>query len=88
MTYKITIEGTVQGVGFRPFVYQIATNLNFFGTVSNGTQGVEIIVTTNPENLKVFIQEIQDKLPLLASIESITVVQIKPGNTRWWEWSY
>ena len=75
-TYKITINGTVQGVGFRPFIYQLATLLNLHGTVSNGTQGVEIILNSNSDILKVFIQKIEEALPLLASIDNITTTQI------------
>jgi len=75
-TYKITINGTVQGVGFRPFIYQLATSLHLHGTVSNGTQGVEIVINTNFDTLKIFIQKIEEKLPLLASIDNITTTQI------------
>jgi len=76
-TYRITINGTVQGVGFRPFIYQLATSLHLQGTVSNGTQGVEIIINITPDILKVFIKKIQNKLPLLASIDTITTIQIE-----------
>lgn len=75
-TYKITINGTVQGVGFRPFIYQLATSLHLHGTVSNGTQGVEIVINTNFDTLKIFIQKIEEELPLLASIDNITTTQI------------
>ena len=75
-TYKITINGTVQGVGFRPFIYQLATLLHLHGTVSNGTQGVEIVINTNFDTLKIFIQKIEEELPLLASIDNITTTQI------------
>lgn len=77
-TYSITINGTVQGVGFRPFIYQLATALDLHGTVLNGTQGVEIVINTSPNTLKIFIQKIQDKLPLLATIDTITTTQIAP----------
>lgn len=75
-TYKITINGTVQGVGFRPFIYQLATALDIHGTVSNGTQGVEIVINTNADTLKTFIKKIEDELPLLATIDTITTTQI------------
>ena len=75
-TYSISINGTVQGVGFRPFIYQLATSLHLHGTVSNGTQGVEIVINTNSDTLKIFIQKIEEELPLLASIDNITTTQI------------
>jgi len=74
-TYRIAINGTVQGVGFRPFIYQLATALDH-GTVSNGTQGVEIVINTNSDTLKTFIQKIEDELPLLASIDTIKTTEI------------
>ena len=75
-TYRIAINGTVQGVGFRPFIYQLAALLDLHGTVSNGTEGVEIVIHTNPDTLNVFIQKIKDELPLLASIDTIETTEI------------
>ncbi|KAA5708602.1 hypothetical protein F3G30_28690, partial [Klebsiella pneumoniae] len=39
-TYEIKFSGIVQGVGFRPFVYNLARRLNLTGFVSNGLEGV------------------------------------------------
>ncbi|WP_415407855.1 carbamoyltransferase HypF [Sulfurovum sp. CS9] len=75
-TYRIAINGTVQGVGFRPFIYQLATSLHLYGTVSNGTQGVEIVINATSDTLKIFIQKIEEELPLLAAIDNITTTQI------------
>ena len=44
-TYHIHIEGLVQGVGFRPYIYQVANALGLTGTVSNGPDGVHIYCT-------------------------------------------
>ncbi len=76
-TYKIHIEGTVQGVGFRPFVYQLAKQHTLHGTVLNGTQGVVIIINTTYKTLKYFLQAIQEQLPSLASIDTMTITKIK-----------
>ena len=46
-TYKITIKGLVQGVGFRPFVYRIALYHNIKGSVENRNDGVKIIARGN-----------------------------------------
>ena len=79
-TYRIAINGTVQGVGFRPFIYRLATSLGLHGTVSNGTQGVEIMINTNSETLKIFIRKIKDELPLLASVDTITAKETAEKN--------
>jgi len=75
-TYHILINGTVQGVGFRPFVYRVASDLELCGTVQNGTQGVEIVVTTTPETLKELLHTLQTTLPPLASIETIQTQEV------------
>ncbi len=75
-TYHILINGTVQGVGFRPFVYRVASDLKLCGTVQNGTQGVDIVVTTTPDTLKEFLHTLQTTLPPLASIETIQTEEI------------
>ncbi len=74
-TYKITIEGTVQGVGFRPFVYTLAKRFGLTGSVCNGTQGVEIELNATPEMLERFLQALQEELPPLASIDAIHTVE-------------
>ena len=70
-TYKITIEGTVQGVGFRPFVYSLAKRFHLTGSVCNDTQGVKIELNATPEMLERFLQALQEELPPLASIDAI-----------------
>ena len=77
-TYKISIKGTVQGVGFRPFIYQLATRFNFKGTVLNGTQGVEVVVNASKDKLEEFIEAIKSELPPLASIDTLKTEQIEP----------
>ena len=39
---KVFIQGIVQGVGFRPFIYQLAKGRNLTGYVTNTSQGVEL----------------------------------------------
>ena len=43
-TYSIHINGIVQGVGFRPYVYRLAKAMHLCGRVSNNSDGVEILV--------------------------------------------
>jgi len=79
-TYKIIIKGTVQGVGFRPFIYKLASKYKLFGTILNSTQGVEIVINAIPDTLQTFLRSIEDELPPLASIEKIITTQIKNQN--------
>ncbi|MDQ7042907.1 MAG: carbamoyltransferase HypF, partial [Sulfurimonas sp.] len=76
-TYKIEIRGRVQGVGFRPFIYTLATSLKLYGSVLNNTQGVLISVATTPEILDIFLEKIEKELPPLAFIDNITTQKIK-----------
>ncbi len=71
-TYKIQIEGTVQGVGFRPFVYALARRFGLLGTVSNGTKGVEIHLNATSPELQKLLSAINEELPPLASIDKLT----------------
>ncbi len=67
---RIKITGAVQGVGFRPFVWRLATELNVLGWVSNGTSGVEIEAEGYVSNLLDFTRRLTDEAPPLAKIES------------------
>ena len=77
-TYKIVVKGTVQGVGFRPFIYQLATKYKFFGEVLNNSLGVEITLNATKEELELFIEELKLKLPPLAKIDSIEIIEAEP----------
>jgi len=70
-TYKITITGTVQGVGFRPFIYALAQRYVATGTVSNNSKGVEILLNTDTLTLNQFLTAIEYEYPPLSSIDSI-----------------
>jgi len=70
-TYKITIKGTVQGVGFRPFIYTLAQRYLVTGVVSNNSNGVEILINTDIFTLNQFLTAIEYEYPPLASIDNI-----------------
>jgi hydrogenase maturation protein HypF len=71
---RIKVNGIVQGVGFRPFVYRVASQLNLKGYVLNlGDAGVEIEVEGNKEEIEKFIEFLKDKRPPLAKIDEIKV---------------
>ncbi len=75
-TYKITVYGTVQGVGFRPFVYTLANHFELKGSVCNTGEGVEIVLYASKEELKRFLEALQNELPPLASIDGVDVEQV------------
>ena len=64
------ISGIVQGVGFRPFVYSLATRLALTGWVRNTSAGVEICVDGPAALLEQFIHGLQAELPPLARIDT------------------
>lgn len=73
---QVRVEGAVQGVGFRPFVYRLAGELGVVGWVENTPQGVTIEVEAAPDALDVFVTRLQTELPPHASINRIESHQI------------
>ncbi len=72
----IHITGIVQGVGFRPFVYGLATRYKLEGWVLNDSSGVKIEVIGPPEMLSAFINALRTEAPPLAVIDSLQVKNI------------
>jgi len=66
----------VQGVGFRPFIYQLAEHFGLSGSVCNDTRGVTIEVEGPAEPLQEFVAAISDRKPPLAVIQSIDIETI------------
>jgi len=73
---RIKVEGIVQGVGFRPFVYQSAMNLGLSGWVLNDSRGVEIEVEGEDDRLEDFLSLLRHEHPPLASISGIETADI------------
>lgn len=69
----VAIRGTVQGVGFRPFVQGLATTLELRGLVRNDTAGVVVDVEGPSESIDQFLAELRVSPPPLAVIESVVV---------------
>jgi len=68
---KILLKGKVQGVGFRPFVYKLALNLNLQGFIRNDINGVEIQIQGEQKQLDKFYELLLNTLPPLASISNM-----------------
>ncbi|MEM0228522.1 MAG: carbamoyltransferase HypF [Ignisphaera sp.] len=76
---KIRIVGTVQGVGFRPFIYRLATSLNLKGYVVNlGGSEVEIHVEGEENQIEIFISRLTTEKPPPAKIVSIEIREVEP----------
>ncbi len=71
------MRGAVQGVGFRPFVYRLATELDLKGWVINSAQGVFIEVEGLPNDLVDFAQSLRSKKPARAIIQSCESSQLE-----------
>lgn len=70
---EIRIKGKVQGVGFRPYIWQLAHSLGLCGSVSNDSAGVIIQIWIDGNKLEQFLEQIPMQCPPLASIQGITV---------------
>jgi hydrogenase maturation protein HypF len=78
----VAVEGIVQGVGFRPFVYNLALSKNLFGWVNNNSEGVYIDLEGEPVDIDGFLHELEFNPPPLARIEKITVEDRIPEGFR------
>ena len=74
----IAITGVVQGIGFRPFIFNLAESLSIRGWVLNNERGVFIEAESEDGNLARFIQDIPRFAPPLARIESFDIKYLEP----------
>jgi hydrogenase maturation protein HypF len=75
---RIAIRGAVQGVGFRPFVYRLATAMKLLGWVLNSPQGVFIEVEGEKEDLDSFLLRLQEEKPEPSFIQSLEFSLLDP----------
>ncbi len=75
---EIKVTGIVQGIGFRPFIYNLAKAHSIRGWVLNNEKGVFIDAESEDGNLDRFIQNIRKLAPPLARIESYDVKYLEP----------
>ena len=73
---QVFVRGVVQGVGFRPFVYNLAASLGLSGYILNSSSGVTIEVEGLPAAIDQFLHALQVDPPPLAQIADITVTDI------------
>jgi len=76
-TVEIDITGIVQGVGFRPFLFNLARNLDLKGYILNrGNAGVRLVLQGNSINIDNFIEDIEVESPKISYIEEIIVKEL------------
>lgn len=68
---KIEVRGIVQGVGFRPFIYQEAIKHNLTGWVNNDSKSVNILLQGSTNDIKDFLYILKNNPPVLAKIDEI-----------------
>src|ERR1041384_5060080 len=76
---RVLIRGAVQGVGFRPFVYRLATELGLTGWVSNSVEGVLLEAEGAEEKLQGFLARLESEKPSLAVILNIQSNSLPPA---------
>lgn len=75
---RVDVEGTVQGVGFRPFVYRLARELRLTGWVRNTRNGVQIEVEGALPAVEAFLQRLRADAPASASVETVGTCAVPP----------
>ncbi len=76
------IEGTVQGVGFRPYVYRLASALRLGGWVRNDGGGVRVEVEGAAADVQAFLDRIVRESPALADVASVTADAVPARGER------
>jgi hydrogenase maturation protein HypF len=82
---KIKVAGAVQGVGFRPFVYRLATELQISGWILNSSRGVSIEAEAPPEVLERFLLRLQEEKPARAVVQTLEFWELEPVGYRGFE---
>lgn len=80
---KVTVVGTVQGVGFRPFVFGLATSLGLGGSVANAGGQVICVIEGTPAACDEFVRRVRTGAPELADVHAVETVESPPeGETE------
>ena len=79
---QIEVSGIVQGVGFRPYVYRLATGRHLSGTIHNTSAGVTIEIQGPAETVQDFVEHLPAEAPPLARITSFAVLDVPCNDDR------
>ncbi len=77
---RVAVRGAVQGVGFRPFVYRLATEMRLPGWVFNSAQGVFIEVDGEAPRLREFLRRLESEKPAISFIQSLESWFLDPAG--------
>ncbi len=78
---RVVVRGTVQGVGFRPFVHRLAVGLELAGFVRNGVEGVVAEVEGAPEAVREFCRAVREEPPPLAEVCEVAYASVPPTGS-------
>ena len=76
---RLRVRGTVQGVGFRPFVYRLAVDLDLAGSVWNDSEGVVVEAEGPPARLDELARRLAADAPPLAAVTAVEATPLPPG---------
>jgi hydrogenase maturation protein HypF len=78
---RVRVHGTVQGVGFRPYVFRLANELGLAGYVLNDAEGVLLELEGGTAAIKDFLSRLAPEAPPLAVLERVESEQLEPAGT-------
>ena len=81
----VTVQGMVQGVGFRPFVHGLATRLHLAGFVRNEPHGVEIEVEGSSSAVDAFVAQLKTSAPPLVRVQEVWVHEMRVAGDKTFE---
>ena len=83
MLSRIIIEGTIQGIGFRPFVYRIAVKNNISGFIRNNEDGtIEIAAEGTKKDTDIFLHELYHNKPFLAHYHNVQIDKLNNKDSN------
>jgi hydrogenase maturation protein HypF len=74
---SVRVDGTVQGVGYRPFVYRVAAELHVAGWVLNDERGVLVEAEGAPDVVEAFVARLHAEAPPLADVRGVEVTDVE-----------
>lgn len=82
---RLRCRGAVQGVGFRPWIFRMATELGLNGFILNAPDGVNIEIEGPVARLDHFVSRLHAELPLLARLDSLEILEIPQEESTTFE---
>jgi hydrogenase maturation protein HypF len=79
---RVRVQGTVQGVGFRPYIYRLAGELGLAGFVLNDSHGVLIEVEGGEHAVHDLLARLEPEAPALAVLEHVATERLRPNGER------